>query len=168
MTVLHDAILIRRGEIGGEVPDMDQLVAAANMIGSGSIPSGSSATFEEAIAAGSFSDLHDSDLRKALYDYDQSAKLSRAAWQSLRDQSIPYLHDLSRLYKMRIDPSDPNASTLVGLHEAILFGDPSIETALAMIAVANSNDLLLRNEQLARARAVMALLNPDTVADVQP
>ena len=120
------------------------------------------------IAAGSFSELRNSDLRKALYDYDQSAKLSWIAWQSLRDQSIPYIQDLSRLYKMRINPSGPDIAELVGLDETILYGDPSIETALFMMSVANSNDLELRIQQAERARAVLELLNPDMAEQVQP
>ena len=153
-------------DVYGDLPDTEAMVAAAYLIGAGSVPPGSSATFEEMIAAGTFSELRDSELRKALYDYDQSAQLGRAAWQSLRDQSIPYLREISPLLKMRILPSDPSGSVPVGINETMLFGDPDVATALAIIAVGNANDLQLRQMQMERAKAVMAILNPD--ADVEP
>lgn len=166
--LLHDAILVTRGEIDGDLPDTEAMVAAAYLIGAGSVPPGSSATFEEMIAAGTFSELRDSDLRKALYDYDQSAQLSLAAWQSLRDQSLPYLREISPLLKMRILPSDPSGSVPVGIDETRLFGDPDVATALAIVAIGNANDLQLRQMQMERAKAVMAILDPDADGGTAP
>ncbi len=160
LALLHNAILISRGEVDGELPTSEAMADAASLIGTGSIPSGSSATFQEMIAAGYLSDLENPELRSALYDYDQAAIMGNAAWQTLRDESMNYVSDVSRMYKFRIDPSTLDGALLVGIDETMLFNDPGIELGLAMIANAEANNLLLRRSQLEKARAVMTLLNP--------
>lgn len=137
------------------------------------IPAPRAASYVELLSAGRLGLLRDIRLRDALADYDTQAGFTVKAYDVLVQRVDPQRPTLVR--HMRYDRGadvaqmDPQEILRNGGHQwadvdlAQLGSDPGLETALNTFASASHGQVLNARLQQGKAKAVIALLEPDAM-----
>ena len=136
------------------------------------IPAPRAASYVELLSAGRLGLLRDSHLREALADYDTQSGFTLKAYDVLVQRVDPQRPILVRHMQFdrgadatQIDPQKvlrDGGEPWADVDLAQLSSDPSIDTALNMLASASHNQVLNVRLQQEKAKAVIALLGPES------
>jgi hypothetical protein len=146
------------------IVDDNALMQAFDIINSGRAPASSPAVFEEMVANGDLDLIRNSDLRQALYEFDEYSKVIFHAWSTLRDQLLDARSQTKGIliYKfISANHNVPNQDSLIP-HEfdsERFHNQPDLSGALSYAMEAQENQLRLVNRHLELARAIQAQLN---------
>ena len=135
------------------------------------IPAPRAASYVELLSAGRLGLLRDIRLREALADYDTQAGFTMKAYDVLMQRVDPQRPTLVRHMQFdrgadatQLDPQKilrNGGEPWADVDLAQLASDPGMETALNMFASASRNSVLNARLQQEKARAVIALLEPE-------
>ena len=149
-----------------EIPSEAELSRAVSEVGSGMVPAGSPAALKEMVASGALVTLSNDELRQALFAYDEFAAINLNAWQSLRMNqsdalnSILSFGDLSVPDDLKDLRSAIGAGTnLRGFDVQEFLDDPTVPGNLRLLLLAQTNQLVLVQQQLALAESIEELID---------
>ncbi len=138
----------------------------------GRVPAPRAATYVELLSAGQLGIIRNTKLRDALLDYDMQVGYSQTAYTVLMQRSEPHMTSIvshltfdgnrsRELSNKPIGPTSDRAWSDVNLQG--LGTDPKLKVALNIYAIASNNQIRVAKMHQEKARAVMAILKPNTL-----
>lgn len=139
----------------------------------GAIPAPRAATYVELLSAGKLGLIRDTRLRDALLDYDVQTGFTMKAYDVLVQRTDQHMATIvahlefdrnipsKALSEVALRSTQNTDDVFVDVDLARLSADPELKVALNMYAVSSSNQLMVAVLQQGKARAVMAMLDPD-------
>jgi hypothetical protein len=146
------------------VANDDALINAFHVINSGRVPASSPAVFEEMVANGELDLIRNTELRQALYEFDEYSKVVLHAWKTLRDQLLDARKQTIGIMIYKVIDNDPldsqSDSILPHKFDSERFHtQPELPGALSYAMEAQENQLRLVNRHLELAKAIKNQLN---------
>lgn len=139
----------------------------------GRIPAPRSAAYMELLSAGKLGLIRNTALRDALLGYDTQTGFTMKAYDVLVERTDPQMPTIIAHLELNPGIVDPevveqnarsqNIDVWTDVDLAQLAADPKLKVALNTFASASSNQLMVAMLQQQKARAVMALLEPDAM-----
>ena len=158
-----EAIRRHKAEAGSEVPDDDELLAGLLTIGSGLLPAGSAAAFNEMVSSGELDLLKSDALRNALFKYDQHAGIARDVWRNLRDSfniiSVP-IYELAD-YDAVFDAHGRPDVLVTNIDTQRLFEQDNLPARIGAVMVLQQIQYEMVAQQLELAEDVEALIKAE-------
>ena len=146
------------------LPPDDVLMAALMNLTTGRVPAGSPAAFKEMVANGALGSLENSDLRQALFAYDEFSTIAREGWKTIRDAQHNSANGVESLVDV-VAPVDLDtldrklfSANPIGFNRAKFLETPEIRGNLTILMNSQVNQYSLVKNQLALAEEVEALI----------
>ncbi len=136
------------------------------------IPAPRSATYIELLSAGQLGLIRNTKLRDALLEYDAQVGYSMTGFDVLVNRVDPFMakvvahleYDQAKTNSNMPTEANPIDPVWSDVDLERLAADPEVKTAMKMYAAASRNQLALSKLQRNKAKAAIALLNPEATS----
>ncbi len=136
------------------------------------IPAPRSATYIELLSAGQLGLIQNTNLRDALLEYDAQVGYSMTGFDVLAKRVEPFMAKVVAHLEYDQTKTNSNMPTDTSAVDPVwsdvdlerLAADPEVKTAMKMYAAASRNQLALSKLQRNKAKASIALLNPEATS----
>ena len=163
-SVEHVSQVVEDGTPPQNDADVEQFAKALRGVVNSRLPAWSSATFQEMQASGAIDLIQNTEIKKALLDYDQSTQISQNGFGLLSERALAYSDPLfqSVRFKANLDTIDGTKSfSTESFDFQKMRDDPRFLSALSVQLTVHANNRVLQAMQLDKTKAVLDLLRSE-------